>query len=353
MGKSIRTSDFGALEDGRHATLYTLTNNRGICLKLTDYGAAAVAMLVPDSYGAVQDVIWGFDSVSGYERTKYYLGATIGRFAGQINGGRFSLDGCTYGLTINDHGNTLHGGVCGFDKRLFSGIVAETENKVAFSYYSPDGEGGFPGNLEVQATYTLTPQNEIIIQYQAVSDADTVLNLTNHSYFNLDGHDSTSILKHTLSIHGEEYTDVAPDGSPNGRISSVADTPMDFRNPHEIGERIGEDFEQLRICGGYDHNWVIDRRGEGVRMCCELAAEKSTRRLQVLSNQPGLQMYSGNYLDGTEIGKNGVLYAYRSALCLEAQLYPNALNHPAFPSPILRRNEVYHNTIIYRFLGLG
>lgn len=347
---SILTSDFGLLEDGRQAKLFMLYNDNRFCLKLTDYGATAVSIIVPGIGGECKDVILGFDHVYGYEQTKCYIGATVGRFAGQINGGHFTLNGKTYKLYRNDHGNTLHGGKRGFDKRLFVGRVIEAENKVVFSYLSPDGEEGFPGNLEVQVTYTLTPKNEIIIRHQAVSDAGTVLNMTHHSYFNLNGHDSGSVLKHKLRILAEQYTVVAQDCSPNGKLSSVEGTPMDFRQPHEIGERIEDDFEQLRICCGYDHNWVIDRWGEGVRLCGELTTENCNKRMRILSDLPGLQMYSGNYLDGTETGKKGIPYAYRSAVCLEPQFYPNAINYPHFPSPILRKGEVYDHTIIYKFI---
>jgi len=349
MGDRIQTVSFGTLDDGRPAKLFTLRNSNGVCIKLTDYGATAVSMLVPDKNGDVRDVILGFDDVSGYEKTGLYLGATSGRYAGQINDGRFTLGGITYTLHINDHGNSLHGGKLGFDKRLFTGSANDSENSVVFSYLSPDGEEGYPGNLNVHVAYTLTPENEIIIKHIAESDADTVLNMTHHSYFNLDGHASGSILNHFLRIFSQQYTEVAEDCSPNGMISTVDGTPLDFQTLRKIGDRIGEDFKQLRICEGYDHNWVIDGWGDGIKPVCELNSESSGIGLRTFSDLPGLQMYSGNYLNGSEAGKDGVKYAHRSALCLEPQYYPNSLMHPSFPSPILLKGETYEHTIIYQF----
>ena len=349
MGDTIRTEHFGTLSDGRQATLFTLSGGNGLALKITDYGATAVSMLVPDGKGCIVDVIQGFEDVSGYEKTVLYQGATIGRYAGQINDGRFTLGGKTYTLYINDRGNSLHGGKLGFNKRLFDSRISETENSVIFSYLSPDGEEGYPGNLEVKVTYSLSPENEIIINHYAQSDADTVLNMTHHSYFNLDGYMSGSVLDHYLSIRAQQYTESAEDLSPNGIISSVDGTPMDFRIPCRIGERIGQDFEQLRISYGYDHNWVIEGWGEGIRPVCELVSTNSGIRLSAFSDLPGLQVYSGNFLDGTEAGKDGIRYEYRSAVCLEPQYYPNSLKHPAFPSPILLKDEIYNHTIKYKF----
>jgi len=348
VSDKIKTGSFGVLRDGRKATLFTLQNDNGVTVILTDYGATAVSIIVPGKDGDCRDIILGFDDVSGYEKTGLYLGATIGRYAGQINDGKFSLGDKTYSLFINDHGNSLHGGEVGFNKRLFTGQVLESENAVLLTYLSPDGEEGYPGNLNVRVTYSLTPDNELVIRHVAESDADTVLNMTHHSYFNLDGHTSDSILDHSLRINSQKYTEVAKDCSPNGVISDVAGTPLDFRSFYTIGDRIGADFEQLRICEGYDHNWVIDGWDEGLVSICELTSKSSGIGMQVLSDLPGLQVYSGNYLSGSEVGKEGVRYGHRSALCLEPQYYPNSLNHAAFPSPVLLKGALYDHTIIYK-----
>ena len=354
MANTVIVEDFGKTKDGKIAKLFTLKNNNGICVKLTNYGATAVSMLVPDSSGSLQDIILGFDDVSGYENTTLYLGATIGRYAGQINDGSFTLGNETYTLFINDHNNTLHGGEIGFNKRLFSSNVLDSGNSVEFRYLSPDGEEGFPGNLNVCVTYTLTSDDELVIKHTAVSDKDTVLNMTNHSYFNLDGHASTSVLDHYLRIRSNQFTEVANDCSPNGIFLPVDETPMDFRVYHKVGERIDYDFEQLKLCGGYDHNWVIDGWDNTLRPICDLKSEKSGISLEVFSDLPGLQVYSGNYLNGSEAGKSGIRYDHRSALCLEPQYYPNSLNHSNFPSPILYKGEVYNHTIVYQpFSSIG
>lgn len=318
-------------------------------LKLTDFGAAVVSIIAPELSDGRKDMVLGFDDVSGYEATKLYLGATIGRYAGQVKGGSFMIHNITYHLYRNDHGNTLHGGEKGFDKRLFSPALSEENNEVVFTYFSPDMEEGFPGNLRVSSGYTLTEDNRVIIRFQGKSDRDTMLNMTNHCYYNLDGHDSGSIEGHRLRICAEKYLKVGEDCAPDGEILPVAGSPMDFRTAHALGKRIEDEDRQLAICRGYDHNWNIDRYGEGIRLCAELTGESGLRSLRVHSDLPGLQMYSGNYLDGSEAGKGGVRYGFREALCLEPQFYPNASYYKQFPSPFLKAGELFDHTIILEF----
>lgn len=330
--------------------MFTLRNKNGMLLKLSNFGAAVVSIIAPMLPDGQKDMVLGFDDVSGYERTKLYLGATIGRYAGQIKGGSFILDNRTYNLYLNDHGNTLHGGKKGFDKRLFSYELFEEDNRVVFTYFSPDGEEGFPGNLTVSSSYTLTEDNRIIIRFQGKSDQDTILNMTNHCYYNLDGHDSGDVMQHQLMICANKYLEVGEDCAPNGEILSVDDTPMDFRTAHEIGRYIDHADRQLSICQGYDHNWNIDRYGEGMRLCAELTGKSGLRSLKLYSDLPGLQMYSGNYLDKTETGKSRIRYDYRGALCLEPQFYPNASHFRHFPSPFLKADELYDHSIILEFI---
>ena len=346
---NIEVTLFGKLSSGRQAYLYTLTNQNGWKLKLTDFGATVVSLLVPTGKGTERDVVLGFDSVSGYEKTGLYLGATIGRYAGQVRGAKFELNGNTYRLYVNDHTNTMHGGKAGFDKRLFTAVLKEQENKIEFRYFSKDGEEGFPGNLTVVSSYQLTDDNEIIMEHIAQSDQDTILNMTNHSYYNLDGQDSGSIENHKLTIYADEFLEVAEDCCPDGVILPVQGTPMDFRCAKKIGADIGAQDRQLEICEGYDHNWNIREYGKGLRKCAELESSSGDLRMEMFSDLPGLQMYSGNYLDGSEQGKQGVAYSFRGAVCLEPQFYPAAPCYPQFPSPLLPKGEVYKHAIKLAF----
>ena len=341
---------FGQTKDGRQAHLVTLTNKNGMSASITDFGATLVKLFAPDKNGKLADVVWGFDDVSGYENTTYYMGATIGRHAGQVEEGTFSLNGKTYNLVINDHNHTMHGGPDGFHSRLFD-IAELSESAAVFKYLSPDGEANFPGNLHVTVTYRLTDENELHIDFDAHSDADTVLSMTNHSYFNFDGVGSESILNHQLKIYGSQYTEVDEKGLPTGKICPVDGTPYDFMAFHTIGERINDPSAmELKYCSGYDHNWIIDGDGSGLTLNCEVINSDGTRHLQLFSNQPGLQMYSGNYLNGTEKGKDGTAYQSQSALCLEPQVFPNGLNHSHFPSPVLTKGQEYCYRSVYKFL---
>lgn len=344
----IRKKAFGVTSRGEEATLYTLANESGLEVDITDFGATIVAVRVPSGNGKHKDVVLGFDDVTGYENTKYYLGATIGRHTGQINRGTFELNGAVYHTFINDHGNTMHGGEKGFDKRLFKS--QNEEDKLVFTLFSPDGEEGFPGNLNVKVTYSLDSEGRLKMHYTGVSDADTILSMTNHSYFNLDGHDSGDVTGHILWIDSDAYTLNDENGSPTGEIEPVKGTPMDFTAPWRIGERIGQGDRQLLYCSGYDHNWILKNRGKELVLAAELANPARNRRVRVFSNKPGLQIYIGNYVDGSEAGKNGVRYQYRGGVCMETQYFPNSMSHPHFPSPVLRNGSIYDYTTVYQFL---
>ena len=318
-------------------------------IRLTNYGASMEAVLLPQKNGKQRDVVLGFDSVAGYERTNLYLGATIGRYAGQIRGGSFWMNGKEYSLFKNDHGNTLHGGSRGFDKQYFSASLDEDSNKVTFCSSMQDGEEGFPGNLQVESSYRLTDDDEIIMVHTARSDRDTVLNMTNHSYYNLDGHDSGTIENHKLKIFSSRFLELAEDCCPNGNILDVSGTPMDFLELTRIGERIGLAYPQLKISKGYDHNWNIAGAKDAVRKIAVLESSSGDVRMEVFSDLPGLQFYSGNYLNGSEAGKDECCYGFRGGLCLEPQYYPAAPNYEQFPSAVLKRNETYQHTIKLKF----
>ena len=344
----IREREFGITSSGAKAKLYTLKNEKGIEVDITDFGAAITAVRVPLVNRQYMDVLLGFDDVKDYEKTKYYLGATIGRHTGQINCGKYELNGKIYHTYINDYGNTMHGGKIGFDKRLFKG-QCEGDNLV-FSYFSPDGEEGFPGNLQVKVEYSLDNEGRLKIHFCGISDADTILSMTNHSYFNLNGHDGGDVMGHFIWINSDAYTLNDENGSPTGVIESVDGTPMDFRTPTRIGEKIQMTDQQLINCSGYDHNWILKNSGKDLILAAELSNCKKECRVRVFTNKPGLQVYTGNYLDGSESGKNGVRYQFRGGVCMETQFFPNAMNNPHFPSPILKKGDIYDYTTVYQFL---
>ena len=350
--KNIEVQPFGRLKTGRETYLYTLKNKNNMSIRITDYGASLEAVLLPQKTGVLRDVVLGFDSVSGYEDTALYLGATIGRYAGQIRGGSFWLYGEEYSLFKNDHGNTLHGGRHGFDKHCFTASPDEDKNMVTFLASIEDGEEGFPGNLQIGSSYRLTDENEIIMVHTARSDKDTVLNMTNHSYYNLDGHDSGSIEDHRLKICGSRFLELSEDCCPNGNILDVSGTPMDFLKMTRIGERIGAPYPQLKISEGYDHNWNIEWTEGVIRKIAVLESSSGDVRMEVFSDLPGLQFYSGNYLNGSEAGKGGCRYGFRTGLCLEPQYYPAAPNYKHFPAAVLRRNKTYKHTIKLKFYCL-
>jgi aldose 1-epimerase len=348
----VKKEVFGTTKDGAQADLYTITNDAGMVAKFTNYGAILVELWVPDRDGNLADVVLGYDNLESYFVNGPNFGSTIGRHANRIGGAKFTLNGKTYELDKNDGNNNLHGGFNGYHKRLWAGKTYESEEGCVaeFTYHSPDGDQGFPGNLDVKVMYTVTQDNQIKIAYEATCDQDTVLNLTNHSYFNLGGHDSGTILDHLVWIDSEEYTYADAESIPNGTIRSVDMTPMDFRMEKAIGKEIDSDYDQLVWGKGYDHNWILKTQNGKFDMVAKLIHEKSGRIMETWTDLPGMQFYTGNFLDGTEIGKGGVSYGRRSGVCFETQYYPNAINVPEFPQPVLKAGEVFKSTTVYKFL---
>ena len=348
---AVTQAPFGALPDGKKVTLFTLTNASGAEVKLIDFGARVVSLKVPDRQGTSRDVVLGYDDLAGYQSDKSFFGAIVGRYGNRIAAGKFTLDGKTYQLDTNDGANHLHGGAQGFYKKLW--LAAPVKSKdgpaVKLTYVSAAGEGGYPGKVTLAVTYTLTRDNGLRIEYHGTTDKPTILNPTNHAYFNLSGDPAQTILDEELQIDADQTTPVGPGLIPTGALADVAGTPMDFRKPTKIGARIDAKDEQLALGKGYDHNWVLRKHDHKVAQAAELFDPRSGIVMQVLTDQPGLQFYSGNFLDGTVHGKGGVAYQHRTALCLEAQDFPDSPNHPNFPSPILRPGQQYKQTTIYRF----
>jgi aldose 1-epimerase len=354
MRGTIRKQSFGKTAGGEQIDLYSLTNKKGMEVSITNFGATVVTLRVPDRAGKPADVVLGFDTLEGYESGKAYFGATVGRYGNRIAGGQFSLDGKTYTLPKNDGNNTLHGGIVGFNKKVWKAreIASKDGESLEFSYLSADGEEGFPGNLSAKVVFTVPAErNELKIEYTATTDKDTVLNLTNHSYFNLAGEGSGDILDHVLTLHAKQFTPVDKTLIPTGELRDVASTPLDFTSATAIGKRINESYEQLVFGKGYDHNWVLVRSGSGngLTIAAEAYEPKSGRKLEVLTTEPGVQFYSGNFLDGTVKGKGNKAYAQRAAFCLETQHFPDSPNHPNFPSTVLKPNSVFHSETVFRF----
>lgn len=349
-----RRRPFGTLADGRAVEAVTLSNARGMSVTLISYGAIIQALSVPDRAGRPADVVLGYGDMKGYIDAPNYFGATVGRYANRIRGGRFTLDGQSHALALNDRGNTLHGGNEGFDKRLWTveRVAGGAEASVTFTYLSPDGEEGYPGALKVSATYSLNERNELSIDYRATTDKPTIVNITNHSFFNLAGEAAgRDVYEHVLTIPAETTTPVDATLIPTGAFRAVAGTPFDFRKPVAIGARIRDARDPQIVFGrGYDENYVIARMAsETPRLHARVEERRSGRVLEILSNQPGVQFYSGNFLDGTAIGKSGLAYRQGDGLALEPQLFPDTPNQPAFGSARLDPGQTYHNIIIYRF----
>jgi aldose 1-epimerase len=338
--------------DGKAVDIFTLTA-AGIEVQAINYGGIIMSIKVPDRTGRVGDVVLGFDSPDGYlsDPPPPYFGALIGRYGNRIAKGRFTLDGHTYTLAVNNAPNHLHGGNRGFDKVMWSAQTRETADgaSLILSRTSPDGEEGYPGNLDARVTYTVTARGELVVDYYATTDKATPVNLTQHSYFNLAGEGSGDILAHELMINADRYTPVDDTLIPTGELAPVAGTPFDFRKATRIGARIAQDNPQLKNGKGYDHNWVLNRSGSGLQLAARLHDPKSGRTLEVRTTEPGLQFYSGNFLDGTIHGKNGHAYAHRGALCLETQHFPDSPNHPSFPSTILRPGQTYESKTVFTF----
>lgn len=343
----VTTQSFGSF-DGKDVSLYTLTNKKGDVLKLSNYGAVIVEIIVPDRNGKKENVTLGYDNFDGYVNGDPYFGKVVGQYANRIAKGRFSLDGVEYTLAINNAPNALHGGPTGWHSRVWDAQVLKNTDfpAIRFTYNKPDMEEGFPGNVVAEVVYTWTDNDEIILDYKVTTDKKTVVNITNHAYFNLHGAGVGDILDHEAVIKASSFTPVDSTLIPTGEIRPVEGTPFDFRTPHLIGERIGADYDQLKLGRGYDHNFVLDNAEE---VDATVYDPSTGRVLEVLTDQPGVQLYTGNFLDGTQTGHGGKVYNYRSGFCLETQHFPDSPNQAAFPSVILMPEEPFLSSTTFRF----
>ncbi len=347
----LDASAFSTEVDNKPVALYTLESGNGLYMQVTNLGGRVVSLFAPDKTGKYEDVVLGFNNIDSYLHNpgERYLGPVVGRYANRIARGQFMLDGVTYQLPLNNNGQTLHGGLTGLDMVAWN-VDEVTDNEIKMSYVSPDGTDGFPGNLTVRMTYTLTPQNEFKIHYEATTDKPTVVNLSHHGLFNLKGEGNGTILDHVVTLNASHITPVDSVLIPTGEIAPVEGTPFDFRTPHAIGERIDADNQQLKNARGYDHNWVVDRKtANEVEWVATVEEPASGRVMEVWSDQPGLQFYSGNFFDGKVTGKYGRTQNFREALALETQKFPDSPNHPNFPSTRLNPGETYTQTCIYKF----
>lgn len=336
--------EFGVTSKGEKASLYTIRNNNCMQIAVTDYGAALVKVLVPDREGKLQDVVCGYDDVTGYENSGTYFGATIGRVANRIGGASFTLNGKEYPLTANDGENSLHGGRDYTNKRMWK-VEEASESQITFLLYSPDGDQGYPGDVDVKVTYKLTDDNEIVIHYSAVSSQDTLLNFTNHSYFNLSGHQTENVLDQEVRICADAFTRADAQSIPTGEIVSVEGTPMDFRKMKKVGKDIDEEYEALIFGHGYDHNWVLN--GSGMREVAAMHSDETGITMEVFTDLPGMQFYTANFVED-EHGKDGVVYGKRCGACFETQYFPDAVHKEHFEGPVVRAGEVYDTTTIYK-----
>ena len=346
----VTKAPFGTA-DGQSVDLYTLRNVHGVEARITNYGGILVSLKVPDRNGKFDDVVLGFNDLDTYLKGHPYFGALIGRYGNRIAKGRFTLNGVEYKLAVNNGENTLHGGLKGFDKVVWTGHELKTKAgpAVALTYLSKDGEEGYPGNLNVRVVYTLTNNDELKIEYSATTDKDTVTNLTHHSYFNLAGEGNGDILSQVVTINGSRFVPTDAGSIPTGELRNVKGTPFDFLTAHAIGERINQDEEQLKLGNGYDHTWIVNGRPGVMRLAATAYDKTSGRTMQVWTTEPGVQFYTGNFLDGTLTGKSGKIYQRRFGFCFETQHYPDSPNHPAFPTTTLKKGATYKSTTIYRF----
>ncbi|MCD6200562.1 MAG: galactose mutarotase [Bacteroidales bacterium] len=345
----ISKTKFDTMLQGKKVSLYTLRNHNGMEVNITNYGGRIVSLMAPGQDGRWADVVLGFDNIRDYVTIKNNFGALIGRYANRIGGARFEINGKEYQLEKNDGNNQLHGGSHGYFSKVWD-VTSSSDSVLQLHLLSPDGDANYPGNLNIYVTYTLTDGNELIIDYTATTDKTTVVNLTNHAYFNLKGAGEGTILDHILMIPADNFTPVDPSLIPTGEIRSVEGTPLDFRKPTPVGKRINDDYDQLKLGHGYDHNWVLKTKADNsVILAARLTEPVSGRMLEVYTNEPGLQCYTGNFLDGTVRGKQGKTYVRRGAICLETQHFPDSPNKPEFPSVLLKPGDTYHSVCIYKF----
>jgi len=348
---SVTRAPFGVTPGGDSVDLFTLTNPHGMEVRVMTYGGIIVSIKVPDRTGAFDDVVLGYDSLGGYLRSSPYFGAIVGRYGNRIAHGTFTIDGESYHLDKNNGPNALHGGVKGFDKVVWraESIKHDSTVGVLLTHTSPDGDQGYPGTVQARVSYALTPDNKLIVSYHATTDKATPINLTQHSYFNLAGAGKGDILGHVMMINADRYTPVDSTLIPTGELAPVAGTPFDFRTPTAIGARIGQADQQLKNGGGYDHNFVLNRNGDTLSLAARVLEPTTGRVLTVTTTQPGVQFYTGNFLDGTITGKGGHVYQRRYGFCLETQHFPDSPNHPTFPTTILRPGQEYQSQTVFRF----
>ena len=341
----MKVTDFGATVKGDETKLYTLTNKNGMEIAVSDYGATLVQVIVPDKEGKPCDVVLGYDEAAGYEEGDLFFGAIVGRSANRIGGASFELNGVTYQLEKNDNGNNLHSGMDFYNQRMWK--VKETaDDHITFELDSPDGDQGYPGAVHIEVTYTLTEDNAVKIAYHAVPDADTLINMTNHSYFNMDGHASGDVLDQEVWIDADAFTRADAESIPTGEITPVEGTPMDFRKEKVVEKEIGANYTPLKLAGGYDHNWVLN--GKGFRKAASAESEETGIKMEVYTDLPGIQFYSGNFLAGSK-GKEGAVYEKGYGICFETQYFPDAIHKENFESPITKAGEVYDTTTVYKF----
>jgi len=342
---------FGKLPDGTPVDLYTLTNANGVEMKVMTYGGIVISLKTPDRNGKLEDIVLGYDNLQGYLDKTPFFGALIGRYGNRIGKGQFTLNGKTYQLPKNDGENTLHGGNKGFDKVVWTAKPLNIKDGAALelTYLSKDGEEGFPGNLSVRVVYTLNNKNEWRIDYSATTDKDTVVNLTQHSYFNLAAGGAANNLGHEISLNADRFTPGDKALIPTGELRAVKGTPMDFTKPMTIGAHIDDNYDQLQLAGGYDHNWVLNKAGNSLSLAARVYEPTTGRVMEVSTTEPGVQFYAGNFLDGTITGKGGKVYVKRYGFCLETQHYPDSPNKPSFPSTLLKPGQKYTTTTVYKF----
>lgn len=336
-------------QQGDSTALFVLNNNNGMEVCVTNFGARIVSVLVPDRDGIMRDVVLGFDNIKDYQNVKSDFGASIGRYANRINQGNITIDGETIQLPQNNYGHCLHGGPNGWQYKVYKPVEV-TRNSISFSLFSPDGDENFPGNVNAKVSYTLTDDNAIRIQYSATADAKTVINMTNHSYFNLSGNPSNPAIDHVLYLNATNFTPVDSTFMTTGEIAVVEGTPMDFTTPKAIGQDIENPYQQLRNGKGYDHNWVLDTKGNVNELAAKLSCPSTGIAVEVYTNEPGIQIYTGNFLKGNIVGKNGVAYPCRASVCLETQHFPDSPNKPQWPSVLLEPGQKYYSECIYKFV---